>query len=183
MKEINSPVKDLIGKKVLGVVIDDSPELREWLHEAEQATPDATFQQKLYYLTRLVKRLKNANSLSHDPELSEEERQKFYEFVWKPSLHPNLSEALQIDAACCRYYHVLFFVLAAHIQLGRSAFIYGKLLPNQNFGYTWVKLEDTCGIKSNIDLYEETILYSEDHYEDPSGKYRNGKPFIGYSTL
>jgi hypothetical protein len=187
MEEITGPVKELLGKKILGVIIDDSPELREWLLIAKLTErrygPPYAFGLQLRYLTNLVKRLRNAKSLSHDPALSQEEQQKFNDFVWKPSEHPNLSEALQINAACCRYYHVLFFVLASHTRLGRAATVYGKILPGQNFGYTWVIVKNDDGKITIVDLYEETICDPGDRYEDPSGKYQNGKAFIGYDTV
>lgn len=184
MEEIKkSSVWDLIGKSYCGVTIDDTPELRWWLDLAERGTNGLCFEKQLIFLTSVIgSELRNAKSLSHDPQISELQQKMYHDLVWKSSDFPNLSNALKMKAACCRYYHTLFYVLAAHLKLGRAVVLYGKMIPGMNFGYTWVVVEDPTGKDVIIDIYEQTARFDEDYYEDSSGKYHNGFPFAGYTN-
>ena len=88
----------------------------------------------------------------------------------------------EMEAACCRFYHTLFFLMATHIKLGQACTLFGKMLPGKDFGYTWCVVKNLNSKNIIVDIYEETAKFPDDHYKDSSGKYQGGNPFVGYTN-
>lgn len=179
-KEIQGPISELINRNLLGVTIDDSEMLRDIIDIVESRIKlidkieNEFFSACIENIKNVIKDfMRNAVNLFNDSKLTEEERSMYRDLVWESSKYPNLSDSLKMRAGCCRYYHVLFYILAAQVHLGRAAVLNGKMIPGENFGYTWVIVENLDGEDIIVDIFEETVdpKYG---YKDPSGKYENG---------
>ncbi len=177
LKQIYLINRDWREAKIYGVVVDDCSDLQHLCRKAREWIGMGNLNDRIAAANEQVLETlsKNAVVLKSAKTKSPEEQEFYRNFVYRPTPEQsNLSYALRRGIACCRYYHVLLFILLK--ECGVIATACGKFPIPGSVGYTWILAYDNNGGPIIIDLFHESLTRAgirEMDYADPTGKYQD----------